>query len=109
MREHTPTQSDDLYDLVSDRAIAAKPLILTSNRAPKDRWYPLFPNPVVAESLLDRRSSTPATKSSWTVRPTDPGNDPAARPPGTHSSGSLRSPQQRLNLRNYVTATRGIT
>lgn len=34
MREHTPTQSDDLYDLVSDRAIAGKPLILTSNRAP---------------------------------------------------------------------------
>lgn len=29
MREHAPTQSDDLYDLVSDRAIAAKPLILT--------------------------------------------------------------------------------
>jgi hypothetical protein len=27
--------------------------MLTSNRAPKD-WYPLFPNPVVAESLLDR-------------------------------------------------------
>jgi DNA replication protein DnaC len=23
MREHTPTQSDDLYDLVSDRAVAA--------------------------------------------------------------------------------------
>src|SRR5208282_6250257 len=57
MREHTPTQSDDLYDLVSDRAIAAKPLILTSNRAPKD-WYPLFPNPVVAESLLDRLINT---------------------------------------------------
>ena len=37
MREHTPTQSDDLYDLVSDRAIAAKPLILTSNREPKKR------------------------------------------------------------------------
>jgi hypothetical protein len=32
MREHTFTQSDDLDDLVSDRAIAAKPLILTSNR-----------------------------------------------------------------------------
>jgi DNA replication protein DnaC len=28
-------------------------LILTSNRAPVD-WYPLFPNPVVTESLLDR-------------------------------------------------------
>ncbi|MFD7785379.1 ATP-binding protein [Streptomyces nojiriensis] len=26
---------------------------ITSNRAPND-WYPLFPNPVVAESLLDR-------------------------------------------------------
>ena len=55
MREHTTTGSDDLYDLVSDRAIAGKPLILTSNRAPKD-WYPLFPNPVVAESLLDGSS-----------------------------------------------------
>ncbi|WP_231984503.1 ATP-binding protein, partial [Mycobacterium sp. 852014-52144_SCH5372336] len=43
--------------LVSDRAIAGKPLILTSNRAPKD-WYPLFPNPVVAESLLDRLINT---------------------------------------------------
>lgn len=57
MREHTPTQSDDLYDLVSDRAIAGRPLILTSNRAPKD-WYPLFPNPVVAESVLDRSINT---------------------------------------------------
>jgi DNA replication protein DnaC len=27
--------------------------VLTSNRAPRD-CYPLFPNPVVAESLLDR-------------------------------------------------------
>jgi DNA replication protein DnaC len=34
-----------------------KPLILTSNRAPKD-GYPLFPNPVVAESLLDRLINT---------------------------------------------------
>ncbi|MFJ9752970.1 hypothetical protein ACIRVM_45890 [Streptomyces chartreusis] len=28
-------------------------MITTSNRAPSD-WYPLFPNPVVAESLLHR-------------------------------------------------------
>ncbi len=41
-----------IYDLVSDRAIAGKPLILTSNTTPKD-WYPLFPNPVVPESLQD--------------------------------------------------------
>jgi DNA replication protein DnaC len=28
-------------------------MIVTANRAPKD-WYPLFPNPVIAESALDR-------------------------------------------------------
>ena len=33
------------------------PLILTSNRKPLD-WYPLVPNPVVAESLLDRLINT---------------------------------------------------
>jgi DNA replication protein DnaC len=51
MRELTPAQADDLYELITERASA--PLVLTSNRAPQD-WYPLFPNPVVAESLLDR-------------------------------------------------------
>lgn len=51
MRELTPTQADDLYELINERA--GKSMILTSNRAPTD-WYPLFPNPVVAESLLDR-------------------------------------------------------
>ncbi len=51
MRELTPSQADDLYELISERT--GKSLILTSNRAPQD-WYPLFPNPVVAESLLDR-------------------------------------------------------
>jgi DNA replication protein DnaC len=51
MRELTAAQADDLYELITERA--GKSLILTSNRAPAD-WYPLFPNPVVAESLLDR-------------------------------------------------------
>ena len=51
MRELTAAQADDLYELISDRA--GKSMILTSNRAPQD-WNPLFPNPVVAESLLDR-------------------------------------------------------
>ena len=41
----------DLYELINERA--GRSLILTSNRSPVD-WYPLFPNPVVAESLLDR-------------------------------------------------------
>jgi DNA replication protein DnaC len=51
MRELTPTQADDLYELINERT--NRSLILTSNRSPVD-WYPLFPNPVVAESLLDR-------------------------------------------------------
>ncbi len=57
MRELTAAQADDLYELVSERAAATRPLILTSNRAPTD-WYALFPNPVVAESLLDRLINT---------------------------------------------------
>jgi DNA replication protein DnaC len=54
MRELTAPQADDLYELITDRTGS---LILTSNRAPAD-WYPLFPNPVVAESLLDRLNCT---------------------------------------------------
>jgi DNA replication protein DnaC len=54
MRELTAPQADDLYELITDRTGS---LILTSNRAPAD-WYPLFPNPVVAESLLDRLINT---------------------------------------------------
>jgi len=57
MRELTPAQADDLYELTSERVTARHPLILTSNRSPAD-WYPLFPNPVVAESLLDRLINT---------------------------------------------------
>lgn len=57
MRELTAGQADDLYELVSERAQAGRSLIITSNRSPVD-WYPLFPNPVVAESLLDRLVNT---------------------------------------------------
>jgi DNA replication protein DnaC len=57
MRELTATQADDLYELVTERAAQGGSMILTSNRAPVD-WYPLFPNPVVAESLLDRLINT---------------------------------------------------
>ncbi|MDQ1250299.1 MAG: hypothetical protein QG597_4678 [Actinomycetota bacterium] len=53
----TDTQADDLYELTSERAAAGRPMILTSNRKPAD-WYPLFPNPVIAESLLDRLINT---------------------------------------------------
>ena len=55
MRELTPSQADDLYELITERA--GKSTLFTANRAPAD-WYPLFPNPVVAESLLDRLINT---------------------------------------------------
>lgn len=57
MRELTTTQADDLYELISERTAAGRSMILTSNRSPVD-WYALFPNPVVAESLLDRLINT---------------------------------------------------
>jgi len=52
MREYTATQSEDLYELVSRRHRRGS-AILTTNRDPTD-LYPLFPNPVLAEGLLDR-------------------------------------------------------
>jgi DNA replication protein DnaC len=51
MRAFSATQADDLYELISERAGAS--VIITANRAAED-WYSLFPNPVVAESILDR-------------------------------------------------------
>ncbi len=51
MRGFSATQADDLYELVTERA--GRSFILTANRAASD-WYSLFPNPVVAESILDR-------------------------------------------------------
>jgi DNA replication protein DnaC len=51
MRGLTTSQADDIYELVTERA--GQSLILTSNRQPVD-WYPIFSNPVVAESMLDR-------------------------------------------------------
>lgn len=50
-RAFTASQADDLYELVAARRRGS--LILASNRAPAD-WYGLFPNPVVAEGVLDR-------------------------------------------------------
>ena len=52
MKEFTKTQAADLYELI-DRRYHSSSLIVTANRVPKD-WYPLFPNPVIAESALDR-------------------------------------------------------
>lgn len=51
MRDFTAAQADDLYEVVTERA--GRSLILTANRTATN-WYSLFPNPVVAESILDR-------------------------------------------------------
>jgi len=53
-------------------------LVLTSNRSPAD-WYPLFPNPGVAESLLDRliNTSHQVLMDGPSYRPNKrPGRDP---------------------------------
>jgi DNA replication protein DnaC len=52
MREFTPTQAEDLYELICERCRVGS-IITTSNRSPVD-WYALFPNAVLAESALDR-------------------------------------------------------
>jgi DNA replication protein DnaC len=85
MREHSPGQADDLYELITARAAAGRSLVLTSNRSPAD-WYPLFPNPVVAESLLDRliNSSHQVFMNGASYRP----NKRPGRPPSTPKEAS---------------------
>lgn len=80
MREFTPTQSDDLYELISQRVAEGRSVAITANRAPQD-WYALFPNPVVAaESLLDRLINT-SHQVFMTAPPTGRTNDLRRRSP----------------------------
>lgn len=74
MRQLSAAQADDLYELVSERQDRSP--IITSNRAPSD-WYPLFPNPNVAESLLDR-----LINASHQVIMSGPSYRPNKRPKG---------------------------
>lgn len=52
LKEFSLPQAEDIYELICERARAGS-IVLTSNRSPQD-WYALFPNPVLAESTLDR-------------------------------------------------------
>lgn len=52
LREFTVPQAEDLYELICERH-RRRSLVVVSNRTPQD-WYPLFPNPVLAEGALDR-------------------------------------------------------
>ena len=52
LRELSVQQAEDVFELVGERHRHLSTMI-ASNRAPQD-WYPLFPNPVLAEGTLDR-------------------------------------------------------
>lgn len=47
-----PVQSDDLYEVINDRYMK-KSIIFTSNRSIED-WQGLFPDPIIANSAMDR-------------------------------------------------------
>ena len=50
----SPIQAEDIYELVTERHLRSS-LVITSNRPPQD-WVALFPDPVMANSALDRLS-----------------------------------------------------
>ena len=50
----TALQAEDIYELIAERHLKSS-IIITSNRPPQD-WVALFPDPVVANSALDRLS-----------------------------------------------------
>src|SRR5688572_16249006 len=89
MREYTAQQAEDLYELVNRRYRRGS-LILTTNRAPKD-LYPLFPNPVLAEGLLDRllNSAHIVTMLGRSYRPRQrPGGQSDGQPTGQRVANS---------------------
>ncbi len=50
----TSIQAEDIYELVAERHLKSS-IVVTSNRPPQD-WVALFPDPVMANSALDRLS-----------------------------------------------------
>jgi DNA replication protein DnaC len=48
------TQAEDIYEIITERHLRAS-TIITSNRPPQD-WIALFPDPVMANSAMDRLS-----------------------------------------------------
>ncbi len=52
LKPMTMTQAEDFYEIIAERHLRGS-IIVTSNRPPAD-WLPLFPDPVMANSALDR-------------------------------------------------------
>jgi IstB-like ATP binding protein len=93
LRDFTLTQADDFYELVSERARKGS-FVITSNRAPQD-WYALFPNPVVAEGILDRliNSSHHVFMQGRSYRPNKrPGREVAQKHPRSRDPHGHRGP-----------------
>lgn len=104
LRAHTAAQADDLYELIAKRAILHRPLIPTFNRWTVD-WYPLFPNPIVAGSVVDRLINT-SYQVLMAACPTAPANDPGTAT-RLHPPPSSRANHAELHLGNCVTRTPG--
>jgi hypothetical protein len=101
MRELTAPQADDLYELVTERAGGS--LILTSNRAPAD-WYPLFPNPVVADIATGpAHQQRPPVLHERAELPAEQGTR-VSSPPGRRAPAKIRTGQ---DLGNYLIKTPG--
>lgn len=87
MKELSPQQAEDLYELICERYRVGS-MIVASNRAPKD-WYALFPNPVFAEGALDRlvNSAHQVLMPGKSYRPVRrPGQDSLVSPQETAAS-----------------------
>lgn len=54
LKPMTMMQAEDFYEVVAERHLRGS-IVVTSNRPPSD-WLPLFPDPVMANSALDRLS-----------------------------------------------------
>jgi len=52
LKSMAPMQSDDLYEVINERYMK-KSIIFTSNRSLED-WQGLFPDPIIANSAMDR-------------------------------------------------------
>jgi DNA replication protein DnaC len=81
LRDLSAQQAEDLYELICERHQRASTIVV-SNRAPQD-WYPLFPNPVLAEGALDR-----LVNSAHHVLMVGKSYRPMRRPDRTASAGS---------------------
>jgi DNA replication protein DnaC len=96
MRDFSSQQSEDLYELVGER-VRTGSTITTANRSPND-WYPLFPNPVLAEGILDRllNSAHQIVMSGRSFRPQlRPDRPPTATTPVHQDATTVNVPAPR--------------